>query len=546
MKRRLLILLPLLITLGSLPARAQLVGDMADVMTPLSEPRVEQAGKKAVFTFAADRVDGAFNGVVVQGFAEAETMDGWIRFEEDAGWSDWLPLYLVRSATDGGFMAAYRGDVFRRDQRFELRFDLDDGDALDLVGAGVFDNRKDADGRSGAFDAPVPEKGAQDDFVIVPSQLHPRAEWGAEPFRGTPIPLNRPDYTNITFHHAAGFGAQTLEEGLRQVKNIQDFHQNGRGWSDIGYQFVMDQNGRLYQGRPFMNNNVPYAEGPPLAQGAHVGGANTGNIGVSVLGCYHPPEGSNCRDEMTPAALDSLLTKFAYLVERYGVTFPNIKGHRDFSATACPGDHNYVMLPAIRSSVEELLLTGNRPLGTASMEAISDEAGVVRLSWLFLEDRGIARYRIDRVEGDQEIFIYEGIGAAPATFVDASVNRPGEVTYRLTARNALGREQILASAQATVEAPDDFVLAHNFPNPFTGTTTIRYFLERDGIVSLKVYAVTGREVATLVDDFRQRGQWYTAFFSGDNLAAGTYYYRIQVEGFAEIDFDETRSIVLVK
>ena len=160
--------------------------------------------------------------------------------------------------------------------------------------------------------------------------LIPRAAWGAESFRGTPIPLNRPDYVNITFHHTAGFGALTLEEGLQQVKNIQDFHQNGRGWSDIGYQFVMDRSGRLYQGRPFLNNGVPFEEGPPLAQGAHVGGHNTGNIGVSVLGCYHPPEGSSCRDQMTPAALDSLLTMFAYLVERYGAPPENIMGHRDF------------------------------------------------------------------------------------------------------------------------------------------------------------------------------------------------------------------------
>ena len=249
---------------------------------------------------------------------------------------------------------------------------------------------------------------------------------------------------------------------------------------------------------------------------------------------------------MTPAALDSLLTKFAYLVERYGVTPPNIGGHRDFSATACPGDNNYGMLPSIRASVEELLITGNQPLGIASMAATSDEAGVVRLTWQFLEDRGIAGYRIDRIEGEQEILVYEGISAAPESFVDAGVNRSGAVSYQLTARNASGRAQILATAQATVEAPGAFVLAHNFPNPFTSTTIIRYFLQRDGIVSLKVFDIMGREVATLDDTFRERGHWYTATFDAGNLAAGTYYYRIQVEGFADIDFDKTRGIVLVK
>ena len=502
MIRRLLLSIGLLIALGS-PARAQLVGDMADAMALLSAPRVEQAGKQAQVTLASEPVAGPFNGVVAQGFSSAAEIEGWVRFDEADGWSDWHALYVVRSATDGGFMAAYRGAIFRSDQRFELRFTLDGADDFDLIGAGVFDNRNDADRRRGAA-VSIPDGAAKGASVIVPPVLIPRAAWGAESFRGTPIPLNRPDYVNITFHHTAGFGATTLEEGLQQVKNIQDFHQNGRGWSDIGYQFVMDRSGRLYQGRPFLNNSVSFEQGPPLAQGAHVGGHNTGNIGVSVLGCYHPPEGTSCQDQMTPAALDSLLTMFAYLVERYGAPTENIMGHRDFSATACPGDNNYPMLPTIRASVAELLRTGNRPLGTASLAATADEAGVVRLEWAFLDDFGITSYRIERVVDDIATVIFEGQGAVPEVFSDAQVSQAGEVTYRLTARNAAGREQILATAQATVEAPASFVLAHNFPNPFTGTTTIRYFLERAGIVRLKVFDVMGREVATLDDEYRGR------------------------------------------
>ena len=543
MTRRILLIIPLLITLAT-TARAQLVGDMAEAMVPLSTPQVEQAGKQAQVTLASESVAGPFNGVVMQGFSSATDVEGWIRFDEAEGWSDWHALYLVRSVTDGGFMAAYRGEVFRTNQRFELRFTLNGADDFDLLGAGIFDNRNDADRRLDA--APTQDRAGKGAFVIVPPALILRTTWGAEAFRGTPIPLNRPDYVNITFHHAAGFGATTREEGLQQVKNIQDFHQNGRGWSDIGYQFVMDMSGRLYQGRPFLNNSVPFETGPPLAQGAHVGGHNTGNIGVSVLGCYHPPEGSACRDQMTPAALDSLQTMFAYLVERYGVEPDNIMGHRDFSATACPGDNNYPMLPSIRSRVADLLLTGNRPLGTASLAAAADEAGVVRLEWAFLDDFGITSYRIERVYDEAATVIFEGEDAIPEVFSDVGVSQAGEVTYWLTARNAAGREQVLATTQAIVEAPESFVLTHNFPNPFTGTTTIRYFLERAGIVRLKVFDAMGRDITTLDDQYRDGGFWYTATFDGRGLAGGTYFYRIQVEGFAGIDYDKTRSVVLIK
>lgn len=527
-------------------AFAQLVGDMAEATVSVSAPRVEQAGKTAQATFVSERVAAVFNGVVVQGIAAAADLEGQVRFEEADGWSAWQALYIVRSATDGTFLAAYRGTTLRQDQRFELRFTLAGTEPVAVAGVGVFDNRNDADRTTGDTAEPGQEGPADASDVIVPPVLIPRAVWGAAPFIGDPVPLNRPDYRYITFHHAAGFSATTREEGLEQVRRIQEFHQNGRGWSDIGYQFVMDKSGRLYQGRPFLNDNVSFADGPPLVQGAHVGGFNTGNIGVCVLGCYHPPEGPNCRDEMTPAALDSLATMFAYLAERYGVSPGNIRGHRDFGTTACPGDNNYAMLSAIRTRVAELLITGNRPLGAAALTATVDETGVVQLAWEFIEDLGITQYRIERVYDDEATVLYEGEGAVSETFSDAQVSRPGDVIYRLTALSAGGREQILAAAQVTVETPDAFVLAHNFPNPFTRTTTIRYYLEQDGFARLKVFDVTGREIATLDDTYREGGHWYAATFDGDGLASGVYYYRILVEGFAGIDFEETHTLLLVR
>ncbi|MFQ5569811.1 MAG: N-acetylmuramoyl-L-alanine amidase [Rhodothermales bacterium] len=550
MKRTFFCLILLFAGIGYPPqVSAQLLGDMADAVVPLSPPTVENAGKKAQITFESERVAHPFNGVVLQGFSNAPVLEGWIRFEEGAGWSEWQALYLVRSSTDAAFMAAYRGDTFRQNQRFELRFSLDAAHDLELIGAGVFDNRKDADHSplgEGSLPSFPPQFGAKGGYLIVPSVLIPRSTWGATPFRGTPIPLNRPSYNYITFHHAAGFGGVTMEEGLQQVKNIQDFHQNGRGWSDIGYQFVMDQSGRLYQGRPFLNDSVPFEDGPPLVQGAHVGGHNTGNIGVSVLGCYHPNEGSFCRDQMTPAAFDSLITMFSYLSERYNVPPDNIKGHRDFSSTACPGDNNYSMLPLIRERVRALLITGNQPLGIATLEATADEDGVVRLAWAFLENRGITRYRIERIVGDEETLLFEATDLEDGVFTDARLSLIGEVTYRLSARNAAGREQILAAVRTTLEAPASFVLSHNFPNPFSSTTSIRYFLERDGIVTLTVYDVTGREVAVLENTYHDGGRWYASTFDGEGLPSGTYFYRFQVAGFAGLDYDKTRALTLIR
>jgi hypothetical protein len=71
-----------------------------------------------------------------------------------------------------------------------------------------------------------------------------------------------------------------------------------------------------------------------------------------------------------------------------------------------------------------------------------------------------------------------------------------------------------------------FELGQNYPNPFNPTTKIDYSILKSGQVSLKVYDLLGREVATLFDGEQKVGQ-YTATFNGSNLASGVYFYRLQ-------------------
>ncbi len=151
-----------------------------------------------------------------------------------------------------------------------------------------------------------------------------RAQWGARPLRPNHDPMA--DVARLTLHHTA------MEEELRDrddaaaVRAIQAFHQDGRGWADIGYHWLIGRDGRVYEGRPLG------------VQGAHAGGSNNvGNLGVSVIGDFSArlPE---------PPQLHAVRAFLARAVRRHGLGPASVFGHRDFKATACPGDALYAWL----------------------------------------------------------------------------------------------------------------------------------------------------------------------------------------------------------
>jgi hypothetical protein len=88
--------------------------------------------------------------------------------------------------------------------------------------------------------------------------------------------------------------------------------------------------------------------------------------------------------------------------------------------------------------------------------------------------------------------------------------------------------------------PRVYSLAQNYPNPFNPSTKISFALPKAGNVELKIYDILGREVTTLVNEFRIAGN-YTVDFNAANLASGVYFYRIKSG-----DFIDTKKMVLMK
>lgn len=89
--------------------------------------------------------------------------------------------------------------------------------------------------------------------------------------------------------------------------------------------------------------------------------------------------------------------------------------------------------------------------------------------------------------------------------------------------------------------PSEYKLEQNYPNPFNPTTNINFSLPKSSNVSLKVYDALGKEVATLVNEFRTAGNYTSEFSAASNLTSGIYFYTLTSENFTS-----TKKLMLVK
>jgi hypothetical protein len=160
----------------------------------------------------------------------------------------------------------------------------------------------------------------------------------------------------ITIHHTASSSTQGPFE-------IQKFHQDTNGWCDVGYHFLIDRSGSIFQGRPFstelgvgaFQSKSGWPEEIGLIQGAHVLGENEGNIGIALIGCFD--QGSWCSKSVgeitsfskgTPQ-YESLIELIRFLSDVFAINVKTqVKPHNFFdTATTCPGANVNALLDAI-------------------------------------------------------------------------------------------------------------------------------------------------------------------------------------------------------
>jgi hypothetical protein len=310
---------------------------------------------------------------------------GAVRLRTDGVWGEWIPLIEDGVRGEGQWASGLvpAGDA----QAYQVRGLPEGAVAARATAINTTDGPGEAVGRT-------PGGAAQ---ALNSSQCRSRADWGAdESLRheaGKEVwPAEFQDAQVMTVHHSAT--ANDDRDPAATVRAIYRYHAVDQGFGDIGYQYLVDEFGIVYEGRWSGTTSTScgtaggtgadfaHQDGTDrIVTGAHVAGWNSGNIGVALLGEFtnHRRFGADPK----PAAVSSLEDLLAELAGRHGmdplaeVTYLNpvsgaqrevrtIGGHRDYEATECPGERLYAQLPTIRLHVaDRMAASADDPPGVA-------------------------------------------------------------------------------------------------------------------------------------------------------------------------------------
>ncbi|NUM56463.1 MAG: N-acetylmuramoyl-L-alanine amidase [Candidatus Hydrogenedentes bacterium] len=266
-----------------------------------------------------------------------------VRFScDNSAWSPWREMTIDVDGSDPGDGPTYFGLVFAENavSQFEAQLSAEDGSVThdEIEATATVINP-----------GPTPTAAKQE------LQIVKRKAWGCPDRKHSPLwPPEYATITHLVVHHTAKSNAET--DWAAAVRAIWAYDTYTRGWGDIGYNYLCDPNGVVYEGRAGGNG----------VTGAHFSCQNTGTVGIAMLGTF---------DDRTPKkkqlrALERILATTArknnidpletVFHPGMGIKLDSICGHRDgndsdsaCTHTVCPGDSLYDLLPSIRMSVAE-------------------------------------------------------------------------------------------------------------------------------------------------------------------------------------------------
>lgn len=196
------------------------------------------------------------------------------------------------------------------------------------------------------------EQPAEDGLVLQsastaqPPAIFSRAQWGADERIRDAGSLRYGTIAAGFVHHTVNANDYTAEQVPGIIRSIYAYHVKSRGWSDVGYNFLIDRFGRIWEGR--------YGGVDRAVVGAHTENYNDYSFGAAAIGNFDvaqpPAEVVNAFGTLFGWKLGLAGVDPASPSQRVGKkNFPAIAGHRDTKATACPGKYLYAQISTIRS-----------------------------------------------------------------------------------------------------------------------------------------------------------------------------------------------------
>ena len=281
-----------------------------------------------------------------------------IRGFDGANWTDWVELVGEPSEGPDQSSAEFKpgkvsaGPTWLGHNISKVEIRVTNGTVSDLQLHAIESQPGSSSGVAGAA-VPSP-------FIIS------RADWGADESYRT---INdgcsgQPDYASSTrfavVHHTVNSNNYAPSDSASLVRGIYYFHTHDNGWCDIGYNFLIDRYGQIFEGR-YGGPNRPVI-------GAHAGGFNTYSTGVALIGNFDVAGVPQAAYDSLRSLLDwklayhgidphgtSVITPYDSPFSKYPAGQPvevaNISGHGDVDSTECPGRYMYSLLPRLRDDV---------------------------------------------------------------------------------------------------------------------------------------------------------------------------------------------------
>ena len=342
-------------------------------------------------------------------------------------------------------------------------------------------------------------------------------------------------------HHTAGTNDYTPAQSAAIVKGIEIYHVAGNGWNDIGYNFLVDRYGQVFEGR--------YGGVTKNVVGAHAGGFNTGSVGVAVIGNY----GKRPISAAAQAALVRLLgwrldlahvDPLSSVTWRSGgngefpagtpVTLRAIAGHRDTGYTDCPGDALYAQLPAVAERVAAMGLPKlYGPLVVGKLGAL------VRFSARLTSPQ--AWTVAVRDASGAPVASGSGTGTAIGWTWDARRATGTSYTWAMQAGAAvrpatgtIGKARPVVPPQPLPPVLSEFGATPPLISPdgdgYADALAVTYRLRRSALVTARIEDPTGLVVSTLFVKQRQSAKVQSWQWTGDLVPDGRYTLVVSAEG----------------